>query len=70
MQFSKLILVNSEKIKRPLKLFFRVHLFVSADYCCCISYQEKVLRLTRTSIKSTKMQNANVRISKRIKLQI
>ena len=41
---------------------------VFADYCCHITYQEKVLRLPRTRVKSTKMQNSNVRISKLIKL--
>ena len=41
---------------------------IYADYCCHITYPEKVLRLPRTSIKSTEMQSSNIRRSKHINL--
>ena len=50
-------------------MFPRVSTFtIFAGYSCHITYEEKVLCLRRTRIKSTKKQNSNARISKHIKL--
>ena len=59
---------NGKYLLKMTKVFCRCSLTVFTDYYCHITYQEKVLCLPRTRIKSTKMQNSNVRISKHIKL--
>ena len=56
-EFSKCILENSKEIKRMLQKFSP-----SIFICICRLF------LSRTRIKSTKMQNSNVTISKHIKL--
>ena len=51
-----------------LENLFPSRFTIFADYFRHITYQEKVVRLPRTRIKSTKMQNSNARISKHIKI--
>ena len=64
MQFSTWVLGNSNKIKKkkpenrfPKYIFYIRRLFLAY-------YLPEVLRLPRTRIKSTKMQNSNAKISK------
>ena len=66
MQFSKLILVNCKKVKRPFEIFC-----LSAFICIrklFLSYYLPRKSLADNKYESTKMQNSNVRISKHIKL--
>ena len=56
------------RLSSVTKVFCRCFFTVFTDYSCHITYQEIVLCLQRTRIKSTKMQNSDVRISKQIKL--